>query len=262
MSFRVSFFVPVCTLGLAVCFTGPARAQQTPEVKEKPPMYTYVSDFNLPRAKWGEMDKLTADDAKVLDRAVADGTIIAYGDDRNLVHQADGYTHDTWWSAMSMAGVLNVLDQMVKSNANTSSSSPLLSATKHEDAIYVSRFYNWKPGARKDLYTYGGTYKLKAEAPDDALEMLSKTTIVPLLEKLLADGTLVEYEIDTEAVHSEAPGKFFIFLIAANAEAIDKFRAAQQEAIKSSPLFGPAFDSMTDYTGHRDMLARTNATYK
>ena len=159
-------------------------------------------------------------------------------------------------------GALNVLDEMVKSTANTSSSSPLLSATKHEDAIYVSRFYNWKPGARKDVYTYGGTYKLKAEAPDDALEMLSKTTIVPLLEKLLADGTLVEYEIDTEAVHSEAPGKFFIFLIAANAEAIDKFRAAQQQAIKSSPLFGPAFDSMTDYTGHRDTLARTNATYK
>jgi hypothetical protein len=75
MRFRVAFFVPVCTLGLAVCLTGPARAQQTPEIKEKPPMYTYVSDFNLPRAKWGEMDRLTADDAKLLDRAVADGTI-------------------------------------------------------------------------------------------------------------------------------------------------------------------------------------------
>jgi hypothetical protein len=262
MSFKVMFYVPACTLGLALCLTETAGAQQSPEVKEKPPMYTYVSDFNLPRAKWGDMDKLSAEDAKLLDRAVSDGTIIGYGDDHSLVHQADGYTHDTFWSAMSMAGVLNVLDQMVKSNANTSASSPLLSATKHEDAIYVSRFYNWKSGARKEVYTWGGTYKLKAEAPDDALEMLSKTTIVPLLEKLLVDGTLVEYEIDTEAVHSEAPGKFFIFLIAANAEGIDKFRAAQQDAIKSSPLFGPAFDSMTDYTGHRDMLARTNATYK
>jgi len=103
---------------------------------------------------------------------------------------------------------------------------------------------------------------LKADAPDDALEMLSKTWIVPLLEKLLADGSLVEYEIDTKAVHTEAPGSFSIFLIAANAEGIDKFRAAQREATKANPLFGPAFGSMTDYTAHRDELARTNATYK
>jgi hypothetical protein len=28
-----------------------------------------------------------------------------------LIHQPDGATHDEWWSAMSMAGLLNVLDQ-------------------------------------------------------------------------------------------------------------------------------------------------------
>ena len=46
------------------------------------------------------------------------------------------------------------------------------------------------------------------------------------------------------------------------AGAIDKFRTAQQAAIKSNPFFGPAFNSMTDFTGHRDMIFRTNATYK
>jgi hypothetical protein len=253
-------FAALGALGIAAFCVEPAHAQQTPEVKEKPPMYSYISNFNVPRARWADMDKVTADDAKLMDRAVASGTIIAYGDDRNLIHQPDGYTHDDWWSAMSMAGALNVLDQMFKANTNTSSA--LASATKHADALYVSRFYNWKPGTWKDVYTYGSSYKLKADAPDDALETISKTTIVPLLEKLLADGSLVEYEIDTEAIHTERPGAFYIFIIAANAEALDKFRAARQEAIKASPLFGPAFDSMTDYTGHRDMLARTNATYK
>jgi hypothetical protein len=260
MSSKSKFFAAVCGLGLSACLVGPARAQQTSEVKEKPPMYSYISNFSLPRARWAEMDKVTVEDAKLLDGAVAKGTIIAYGDDRNLLHQPDGYTHDAWWSAMSMAGVLNVLDQMVKSS--TSTSSPLLGATKHADAIYMSRFYNWKPGAWKDVYTFGATYKLKADAPDDALETLSKTTVVPLLEKLLADGSLVEYEIDTEAVHTESPSTFHIFVIAANAEAIDKFRAAQQVAIKSNPFFGPAFNSMTDSTGHRDMIYRTNAMYK
>ena len=96
----------------------------------------------------------------------------------------------------------------------------------------------------------------------DAIEPLSKTTIVPLLEKFVAGGSLVEYEIDTEAVHSEAPGTFYVFLITPNAQGLDKFRAAQREAIKASPLLGPAFEAMTDFTAHRDMLARTNATYK
>ena len=169
-------------------------------------------------------------------------------------------THDDWWSAMSMAGVINVLEQMYSSgNAAT----PVLStATKHWDSIFVSRYYNWHSGSWKNLYTHGSAYKLKADAPDDAIETLSKNMIVPLLEKMLADGTIHEYEIDTLAIHTEAPGTFYIFYLAANAEALDKAQAAVRETLKANPLHGPAFDSMTDYTGHRDFLARTNATYK
>jgi hypothetical protein len=36
-------------------------------------------------------------------KALADGTIVGYGNDEDLVHQAYGETHDNWWSAMSMA---------------------------------------------------------------------------------------------------------------------------------------------------------------
>ena len=51
-----------------------------------------------------------------------------------------------------------------------------------------------------------GDYKLKPDAPENAVESLSKSFIVPLLEKLLADGAIVEYEIDTEAIHTEGSG--------------------------------------------------------
>jgi hypothetical protein len=255
-----NLFAALGVVGLAACLAGPARAQQTPEVKEKPPLYTFVSNSNVPRAHWVDMDKGMVDDAKLLDRALANGTIAGFGADHNMVHTPDGYTHDEWWTANSMAGLLNVLDQMYKANATTSPG--LLTATKHGDQILVSRFYNWKPGSYKDVYTSGSIYKLKADAPDDAVGTISKTEIVPMLEKLLADGAIVEYDIDTDAVHSEAPGIFYVFATAANAEGLDRLRAARQEAIKASPLFGPAFNSMTDYTAHRDMLARTNATFK
>lgn len=243
----------------AAVLAGPASAQ-TNDVKEKKPMYSYVANWQIPRAQWADMQKSYAADQKILDKAIADGTIVGYGEDENLVHQPDAETHDDWWSATSMAGILNVLDQFYKSG---SAVTPVLSsATKHWDSVYVSRYYNWHSGSWKGLYTHVGVYKLKADAPDDALDTLSKSLIVPLLEKQLADGAIHEYEVDTQAIHTQAPGTFLIVYIAANADGLDKVNAAVEETVKANPLVGPAFDSFTDYTGHRDELLQTNATYK
>jgi hypothetical protein len=153
-----------------------------------------------------------------------------------------------------------VLDQFYKSGSATS---PVLqSATKHWDSIWVSRHYNWHSGSFKGAYTRVAAYKLKADAPDDAVETLSKSLIVPLLEKQLADGTIHEYEVDTQAVHTEDPGLFLIVYIAASAEGLDKVNAAVADAIKTSPLSGSAFGAMTESSSHRDELARTTATFK
>src|ERR1700728_5486578 len=209
----------LCALGMSAVWAGQAGAQ-TSEMKEKPALYTYVADWNIPRAQWADMEKSYAATQKLMDKAVSDGTIVGYGSDVTLVHQGDGVTHDDWWSAMSLAGVLNVLDQLEKSS--DSATSVLASATNHFDNIYESRYYNWHPGATKDGYTYEASYRLKPDAPDDAVDTLSKKLIVPLLEKLVADGTLHEYEVDTQAIHTEAPGSFLIVYVAKNAEGLDK----------------------------------------
>ena len=249
----------VCALAFAFLWAMPANAQAS-DVKEKPPMYSYVANWAIPRAQWADVDKANAADAKILEKAVASGAIVAYGDDTNMIHQPDGSTHDSWWSAMSMAGLLNVLDEMYK--AGTPTTPVFASATKHWDNIYVSRYYNWRSGSVKSGYTHGSSYRLKADAPDDAVESVSKNLIVPMMEKLLADGTIAEYEVDTEAIHTESPATFYIFYISPNAEGLDKVNAALQERLKANPLGGTAFGSMVDYTVHRDELARTNATYK
>jgi hypothetical protein len=252
-------FAGLCALALAAVWAAPASAQ-TSEAKEKPAMYTYVENWDIPRAHWAAMAKANTADQAVLDKAMASGTIVGYGNDVILVHQPDGETHDDWWSAMSMAGLVNVLEQFYKSG---NSVSPVLeSAKKHWDNIYVSRHYNWHAGSWKNVYTHGSSYKLKADAGDDAVETLSQNLIVPMMEKLLADGTIHEYEIDTEAIHTEAPGTFWVFYIAADAEGLDKVNAALRERMKSNPLGGPAFGSMVDFSAHRDYLARSNATYK
>ena len=70
------------------------------------------------------------------------------------------------------------------------------------------------------------------------------------------------YEIDTEAIHTEDPGTFWVFYSAANAEGLGKVNAALTKSLKSNSLASPAFGSMVDFFAHRDMLSRTNATYK
>ena len=240
----------------------PASAQMGGgEMTEKPRLYTYESYWVFPRARWGEVDKgNAASNQKILAPALADGTLVGYGDDENLVHTVEGPTHDNWWQAHSMAGLLKVLDAFYKSGGTAS---PLLvSSTKHWDAVYVSRFYNWRPGSWKGAYGHSGTYKLKPDAPDNAVDILSKSTFVPILEKLLADGAIVEYEIDEETIHTESPDQFFIYYLTPTAEGIDKVNAAVRDAVRDNALISPAFGSMVDFTPHRDALFRANATYK
>ncbi len=246
-------------LAMATMWAAPANAQMS-DSKEKPPMYSYVANWSIPRAQWGEMGKAGTANGKILEKAIADGTIVAYGNDEELIHQADGGTHDSWWSAMSMAGVLNILDQFYQ--AGNATSPVLASATKHWDSLYVSRHYNWHKGSWKGAYTHVSSYKLKADAPDDAVEILSKNLFVPFFEKLLADGTIHEYEIDTLAIHTEAPGTLYVVYVAPNAEALDKVNDALRERMKATPLGGPAISSMVDFTAHRDDLSRSNATFK
>jgi len=233
---------------------------QSAEGKEKPPLYTYVADWQIPRAHWTEMTKANAADNSILEKALADGTIVGFGNDESLVHQPDSPTHDDWWSAMSLAGIVKVLDQFYASGNTTSD--VYASATRHEDAVLVSRYYNWHSGSYKNGYTHVGAYKLKDDAPDDAIDSLSKNMVVPLLEKMLSDGTIVEYEVDTMAIHTEAPGAFWISYIAPKPEGLDKVQEAIRDAAKTQPLFGPAFGSMTDSKGHRDELIRGDGKYK
>jgi len=231
---------------------------QSAEVKEKPVMFTYVANWQIPRAKWAEYEKPNPANDKLLSQALGSGALVAYGVDKVEVHSADGPTHDSFWSAMSMAGVLDQLDAVSKEPPNLT----FQSATKHWDGIYASRFYNWKSGTYKGAYTHTAYYKLKDSAPDDAVETMSKNFIVPLMEKLLAEGSIVEYDIDVEAIHTESPNGFWIDYISPDSAGLDKVNAALRHALKTDPFAGPAFGAMTDGEVHRDYLLRSNVTYK
>lgn len=256
-TFRIFVGLYVVALSVLCALPAIARAQ---EVKEKPPMYSYIANWQIPRAHWADMQKDADSTKSVLDKALADGTLVGYGNDENVVHEADGFTHDNWWSSKSMAGLMKVLDEI--SGSGGSATPVLETATKHWDEIEISRYYNWHPGSYKNGYVQVASYKLKADAPNTAVDTLVQNLVGPLLEKELSDGTITEWEIDEPAVHTAPPGTFAIVWVCPNADGIDKVNAAVRGAMKAQPLGGPAFGSMTDFTGHRDELERGNGTFK
>jgi hypothetical protein len=242
----------IAALVIAAAWATPASAQSA-KIEERPPMYTIVSSWVIPRAQGSEFEKALVDTNK----AFAVSSLVGYGADETLLHQTDGSTQRVWWSAMSMAAVLNVLEELHKSSA------PVLSrVTKHWDGIYVSRFYNWHSGSSHGAFTQTTSFRLNAGAPGDAVEVLSKNIFVPLFEKLLSDGTLIEYEVDVEAEHTEAPDTFWISVITAKAEGLDKVNASIAETFNANPLVGPTFGSAVNFAVHRDYLYRTEATYR
>jgi hypothetical protein len=246
-------------LGMSATLAG----AQPVEVKEKPPLYRYVSYWAFPRAQWGDVDKdNAAGNQKILAPALADRTLVGYGDDETQVHSAEGFTHDNWWQANSIASLMKVLEAFHKGGG--SRPPPLVSSTKHWDQIYISRFYNWKVGSSKGAYGYSGTYKLKPDAPDadDAVRTLS-SFYVPVFEKMLADGTIVEYEIDREMMFTtdSRPRLHFSFVMP-RAEDLDKFRSTLGAALDENSLIGPAFGSMMVNFRPQADFVRVNATYK
>jgi hypothetical protein len=65
---------------------------------------------------------------KILAPALADGILVGYGDDKNRKHSAESFTHDNWWQANSIAGLMS----STSSTRGGGPSSPLIvSSTKH-----------------------------------------------------------------------------------------------------------------------------------
>ncbi len=238
---------------LAMSFIGatPAGAQ-TKEFK-KPPMYSYIAVWNIPRDQWQARENQAAAARKILDRAISDRTIVAYGYDENPLH-------DTFWLAMSKAGLESVRDQFHKAGIHVVPSKS--GAQPSPVSILVSHYYNWHPITCKNAYVHVGIYKIKPDASPDAADTLSRNFFAPPLEKMLADGAIFEWETDTYANPKDAPGTFLIAYLSTTKEGLDRAERAVQEMLKSRPKQGPTFDSLVDVRASRDVVVRSYAVYK
>jgi hypothetical protein len=230
----------------------PATAQSA--AAEKPAVYTYVSEWAVPRAMWADYKKEDDADLDAMKKAMADNTIVSYGSFAVLNHQEGAATHGSWFSATSMANLMKVLEGLRSAPGATA---PVLAASKHWDYILTSREHNGHTGTFTNGYLRVARWSPRAGGSDPDGK-IQRATIVGVLEKLLAAGALHSYTIDEEVVHSEEPGTTYVVLVANGAEGLDKFDAAIEDLRKNNPVALAAYQSLIDSHGHRDTLAHVN----
>lgn len=241
----------VCAAVFLVTAAAPAAKGQG-MAAEKPAVYTYVSEWAVPRAMWAEFKKEDDADVEAMKKAMAEGTIVSYGTFSVLNHHEGAATHGSWFTATSMGNLMKFLEGLRNAPGATA---PVLAASKHWDYIMSSTEHNGHAGTFTNGYLRVARWPAKAGG-NDPDGKIQRATMVGILEKLLADGALHSYTIDEEVVHSEDPGTSYVVFVANGAEGLDKFNAALEEMRKSNPVGLAAYGTLIEGHGHRDTLAR------
>lgn len=240
-------FACALALGLALQAT-PAQAQQSD-------CFTYVSDWAIPRAQWGQYTKDDEQDVATMKRLLADGTIIAWGTDMNYVHTEDGYTHESFFTTTSMPALLKALDAIYPPVGGAGA---FPYETKHQDLLLHTIVHNGKTATTTSGFLRVTMWQAKA-GQGDALEDVVKKYIVPQLDAEVADGTVLMYNFDNEAIHTDAPGGFFLAVFYPSADAMEKAHTSMMAAEKDNPAVGELISNLTVVPEHRDALAKLTA---
>jgi len=246
MSKRVALFLTVFAALVLVPLV--ASAQIAPE----PPTFTFVSEWAIPRAQWKEWTESNEKNVKpILDKLMADGTIIGYGLYTTFVHDESGITHGSWFETTSLAAVDKVLTEIIKLPPNPIANA----ATKHRDYLTRSSLRRIKAASGKDGYLWVNYTQLQPGKGAGWRALFDKL-VKPIFDELLGNGTLQAYWIEGEQVHTQDQNGVFLVLLFPNADAMDKYFATLQKMIAQNPGVGDLLSGVTVGSAHRDYLAR------
>jgi hypothetical protein len=222
-----------------------------PQMEPTPIVYTYVSQFQIPRANWAQYAEDTEKTfVPVVEKSLADGSIVSWSTFEQVIHTPEGYTHGAAWSSNTIAGLMKVLDEIRKSAPRPAQ----ISATKHEDLLMQSTMY--RAGSGTPTYVRVVCQVAKADKPGEYATALKKY-LVPTFDEQLKKGAATFYALDEQYVNTTAPSVQCLVIDYPNAESIDKWHAAINTTLgKMSDADRAAFFGSTVADSRRDMMAR------
>lgn len=248
----------LAVLLLATLITVPIAFSQMEQTQ--PVVYTYVSQFQVPRATWAQYSENTEKSfVPIVERMVADGTILSYSTFEMVVHTPEGYTHGAAWSSSSIAGLMKVLDELRKAGPQPGQ----VAATKHEDYLMQTTMYVAGSGSGTPAYLRVVCQNAKPDKPQEYTAVLRKY-LWPMFEDQFKKGVASYVGLDSQYVNNMAPSVRCLVITYPSADSMDKWAAAVNASFaKMSAADREAFFGTTVTDSRRDILARiTHSAHK
>jgi hypothetical protein len=222
------------------------------QMEQPQTVYTYVSQFQIPRANWAQYAENTDKSfVPIADKMVADGTIMGYSTFETIVHTPEGYTHGSAWSSTSIAGLMKVLDEVRKAGPQQGQ----LTSTKHEDYLMQTSTYV-AGGSGAPAYLRVVCQNAKADKPEAYAAALKKY-LWPTFEEQVKKGAANYVGLESQYVNNSAPSLRCLVVTYPNAEGIDKWATAVNATLgKMSQADRDAFFGSGVLDSRRDFMAR------
>lgn len=249
-------FRPTMSLLVVAFFVFSAPAVMSQVEQPQPFVYTYVSEFQVPRANWAQFAEENEKTVNpILERLLGDGTLVSWSNFENIVHTPDGMTHGTTWSSTSLAGITRVLDEIRKGGPRPGQ----IAATKHEDFVMRTVYYRTSPVSHGTGYLRVNCTVTQPGKTDDFVATIKKY-LVPTFEDQFKKGTATSYAMDAPYVQT-VPGSLRCTVATfPNGEAMNKWADAVNAQVDKLNAEGKGFqdalDGSTVPNSRRDMLAR------
>ena len=247
---RIGVLVGLMLVALAVVSSPIALSQME---QGQPVVYTYVSQFQVPRANWAQYSENAEKTfVPLAEKMVADGTILSYSTFETVVHTPEGYTHGAAWSSNSLAGLTKVLDELRKGGPQPGQ----IAATKHEDLLLQTSMYAMGSGGGAPAYLRVVCQNAKPDKPEAYTAALKKY-LWPMFDDQIKKGVASYVGLDSQYVNNEAPSLRCLVVTYPNAENMDKWAAAVNATLgKMSAADREAFFGTTVADSRRDFMAR------
>lgn len=237
---------------LCLALAAPVTAQQ-----QEAPVYTFVAEWTVDRPQWANFTAhFEKNNRPVLERLTSDGTLEGWGAYENVVHTPDGPTHGVFFISRTMAGIEKARLELIKLPV-----SPAQATAKHRDFYVRSLIHRSKTAAKSATgYLSVSATVLQPGKGTQWRELWDKNT-QPILDPLLADGSILSYSIEVEQIHTDNPGLRYVVYIASSVEAEDKVNAAfaaanEKRSAEERRAIAAANAEVVVPGSHRDFFAR------
>lgn len=245
---RIAGIFVIVAAVIATVVVVPAAFSQMDQAQ---PVYTFVSQFQVPRANWAAYAEDTEKSVMpIAEKLTADGTILSWSTFEHVVHTPDGYTHGAAWSSTTISGLMRVLDEIRKLGPRPGQ----VAATRHED--YLMQTTMSHAGSGTAAYLRVICSNAKTDKPEAYTAMLKKM-LVPTFEEQLKKGVASYWGVDEQYVNTSAPSTRCVVIDYPNAESMDKWAAAINATMsKWTAAERAEYVGATVADSRRDIMAR------